>query len=229
MQECLLLAWRSFHQLREGSNAKAWLFRILFNCWYAQGRKLRKVPALFRSRLTSAYRFPRSTKPWKFPARSRLCITSIGRCCCWEWWKVSRAGDRGGPGGARGTVMSRLSRARQAMRTRLAAKAPRAAFAGKENYELCRGFEPRAALSHRRAGGGTRRRAWPRTSKIARRARGNSASRKPSMPRCERRCSRRMWIAHGGAQCAYWLSGNPLGRHRDGDGCSRWLVSQRRC
>ena len=46
VQECLLLAWRSFHQLREGSNAKAWLFRILFNCWYAQGRKLRKVPAL---------------------------------------------------------------------------------------------------------------------------------------------------------------------------------------
>src|SRR4029077_19985541 len=46
VQECLLLAWRSFHQLRGGSNPKAWLFRILFNCWYAQGRKLRKVPAL---------------------------------------------------------------------------------------------------------------------------------------------------------------------------------------
>src|ERR1700722_5323092 len=45
VQEALLLAWRSFHQLRTGTNAKAWMFRILFNTFYAQGRKSSRTPA----------------------------------------------------------------------------------------------------------------------------------------------------------------------------------------
>src|ERR1700748_2842247 len=46
VQECLLLAWRSFDQFEQGTNARAWLFGILFNVFYAQGRKLRRVPEI---------------------------------------------------------------------------------------------------------------------------------------------------------------------------------------
>ena len=41
VQETLLRAWRSFDQFQTGTNVKAWLFRILFNAFHAQGRKLR--------------------------------------------------------------------------------------------------------------------------------------------------------------------------------------------
>ena len=46
VQETLLLAWRSFHQFQRGSNERAWLFRILLNAFYAQGRKARAAPAV---------------------------------------------------------------------------------------------------------------------------------------------------------------------------------------
>jgi RNA polymerase sigma-70 factor, ECF subfamily len=32
VQDCLLTAWRSFHQFRQGTNCRAWLHRILFHC-----------------------------------------------------------------------------------------------------------------------------------------------------------------------------------------------------
>src|ERR1700722_5596200 len=46
VQETLLLAWRSFDGFRTGTNIRAWLFRILFNAFYSQGRKLRARPVL---------------------------------------------------------------------------------------------------------------------------------------------------------------------------------------
>jgi RNA polymerase sigma-70 factor, ECF subfamily len=138
VQECLLLAWRSFHQLREGSNAKAWLFRILFNCWYAQGRKLRKVPALVPlttdvsistpagiPRYDEAMAVSRALEGLQNEHRTVLLLGVVEGLTCHEIAEVLSVPV--------GTVMSRLSRARQAMRTRLAAKATRAAFAGKEN------------------------------------------------------------------------------------------------
>ena len=134
VQECLLLAWRNFHQLREGSNAKAWLFRILFNCWYAQGRKLRKVPALVPltadvsvsvPALDEAMEVSRALEALHHEHRTVLLLGVVEGLTCQEIAEVLAVPV--------GTVMSRLSRARQAMRTRLAAKAPRAAFAGKEN------------------------------------------------------------------------------------------------
>src|SRR5260370_1025020 len=44
VQETMLLAWRAFHQFRAGTNARAWLFRIMMNAFHARGRKAR--PAL---------------------------------------------------------------------------------------------------------------------------------------------------------------------------------------
>jgi hypothetical protein len=39
VQETLLLAWRGFGQFAAGSNARAWLFRILINAYHGQNRK----------------------------------------------------------------------------------------------------------------------------------------------------------------------------------------------
>ncbi len=41
VQETLFLAWRSFHQFRQDTNARAWLFRILFNSFYGDKRRQR--------------------------------------------------------------------------------------------------------------------------------------------------------------------------------------------
>jgi RNA polymerase sigma-70 factor (ECF subfamily) len=132
VQECLLLAWRSFHQLREGSNAKAWLFRILFNCWYAQGRKLRKVPALvpltadagtLTPALDDALEISRALDALQPEHRTVLLLGVVEGLTCSEIAEVLTVPV--------GTVMSRLSRARQAMRMRLAVKGVAVALAGK--------------------------------------------------------------------------------------------------
>ena len=44
VQETLMLAWRSFRQLAQDSNARAWLFRILIHVSYSKGRKARTSP-----------------------------------------------------------------------------------------------------------------------------------------------------------------------------------------
>lgn len=41
VQEAMLRAWRAFHQFETGSNCKAWLFRILLNYWSAAQKKAR--------------------------------------------------------------------------------------------------------------------------------------------------------------------------------------------
>lgn len=46
VQETMLAAWRGFHQFRSGTNARAWLFRILINAVHGRGRKLRATPAM---------------------------------------------------------------------------------------------------------------------------------------------------------------------------------------
>ena len=133
-QECLLLAWRNFDQLREGSNARAWLFRILFSSWYGQGRKSRKAPALVpltaevRSTappLDEAMEVSRALDSLPLDHRTVLLLGVVEGLTCGEIAEILSVPI--------GTVMSRLSRARKAMRTRLAARTTRAAFAGKES------------------------------------------------------------------------------------------------
>lgn len=120
VQDCLLLAWKNFHQLESGTNARAWLFRILFNAFYAQGRKLRRVPDLLP--LTAD---PRAVSPAfdealevahaldRLPLdhRTVLLLGVVEGFTCREIADILSVPI--------GTVMSRLSRARQSMRDRL--------------------------------------------------------------------------------------------------------------
>jgi RNA polymerase sigma-70 factor (ECF subfamily) len=44
VQEALLRGWRNYKQLRAASNHRAWIFRILLNAWHSEGRKRRARP-----------------------------------------------------------------------------------------------------------------------------------------------------------------------------------------
>ena len=39
LQEAYLKAWKSFHQFRKGTDCRAWLFRIMFNCIHDHHRQ----------------------------------------------------------------------------------------------------------------------------------------------------------------------------------------------
>jgi RNA polymerase sigma-70 factor (ECF subfamily) len=134
VQECLLLAWRSFHQLRAGTNARAWLFRILFNTFHGQGRKLQRVPNMVpltaevravSPALDEAMEVTRALDALPLDHRTVLLLGVVEGFSCGEIAEIL--------GVPLGTVMSRLSRARQAMRVRLATrKVASAACVGKE-------------------------------------------------------------------------------------------------
>ncbi len=133
VQESLLLAWRSFDQFDEGTNARAWLFRILFNVFYAHGRKLRRVPEIIPitrdlasvpPSLDEAMEVSRALDGLHIDHRTVLLLGVVEGFTCGEI-----AGILGVPVG---TVMSRLSRARASMRTRLAAKPLNVEWAEKE-------------------------------------------------------------------------------------------------
>jgi RNA polymerase sigma-70 factor (ECF subfamily) len=120
VQDCLLLAWKSFHQFQPGTNSKAWLFRILFNAFYAQGRKLRRVPDMIpltadvrtiSPSFDEAMEVSRALDGLQLEHRTVLMLGVVEGFTCGEMSEILSVPI--------GTVMSRLSRARQAMRARL--------------------------------------------------------------------------------------------------------------
>jgi RNA polymerase sigma-70 factor (ECF subfamily) len=133
VQDCLLLAWKNFYQFQRGTNARAWLFRILFNAFYAEGRKLRRVPDLIPLRadaktispaLDEALEVSRALDGLPLDHRTVLLLGVVEGLTCGEMAEVLSVPI--------GTVMSRLSRARQTMRIRLSATAPVVQFSTSE-------------------------------------------------------------------------------------------------
>lgn len=127
VQETLLRAWRSFDQFEPGTNARAWLFQILFNVFYAQGRKTRSAPLLVPLQPSGGEASPRDGTHFSAldsailstaldelsnEHRAVILLAVIEGFTCREV-----AGILSLP---IGTVMSRLSRARQALRESLA-------------------------------------------------------------------------------------------------------------
>jgi RNA polymerase sigma-70 factor, ECF subfamily len=123
-QETLLLAWRGFHQFQTGSNARAWLFRILLNAFYGQGRKAQRepepVPAIVDTRLQESLEIAEALEALPIEQRTVLLLCVVEGFTCREAAEVL--------GIPIGTVMSRLSRARQELRTSLAPLTKAAAF-----------------------------------------------------------------------------------------------------
>jgi RNA polymerase sigma-70 factor, ECF subfamily len=131
VQEALLRAWRGFDQFERGTNARAWLFRILFNVFYANGRKSRSEPQIVSLESPQAESEPRQ-RPGFSPLdtaevnraleelspdhRTVILLAVVEGFTCREIGEILSAPV--------GTVMSRLSRARQALREKLTPARP---------------------------------------------------------------------------------------------------------
>jgi len=123
VQESLLLAWRGFHQFQAGTNARAWLFKILFNAFHGRGRRPEAstvtvpLPDALRDQAWNASialdraAMNAALAELGVEHRAVLLLAVVEGFTCQEI-----AGILSIP---IGTVMSRLSRARQALRSRL--------------------------------------------------------------------------------------------------------------
>jgi len=132
VQETLLLAWRGLHQFRAGSNVRAWLFRILFNEFHGRARKpwatVSTVPLSFDSQRTQpsveqAVEMSQALDNLSLEHRTVLLLGIVEGFTSQEISDILSVPI--------GTVMSRLSRARQALRDQLTA-APRYKCASEE-------------------------------------------------------------------------------------------------
>jgi len=118
VQETLMRAWRGFDQFRGGTNARAWLFRILLNTFYGQGRKgrLTVVPLGDVDRPGPngnhiAFEITDALAKLPVDQRTVLMLGAVEGFTCREISEMLHI--------PMGTVMSRMSRARQAMRLQL--------------------------------------------------------------------------------------------------------------
>ena len=122
VQETMLLAWRGFHRFQAGTNARAWLFRILFNAFHGEGRKALRTPEPqpcdVRPMLQEAAEIAEALQSLPVEQRTVLLLAVVEGFTCREI-----AGILDLP---IGTVMSRLSRARQELRRFLAPMAKEA-------------------------------------------------------------------------------------------------------
>jgi RNA polymerase sigma-70 factor, ECF subfamily len=126
VQEALLHAWRGFDQFEAGTNARAWLFRIMIHELYAQGRKLRSRPQVEpldlraeREAAQAPVNLPfvqvadlnRALNGLSAEHRTVLLLAVVEGFTCREMAGILLLPI--------GTVMSRLSRARRALRDQL--------------------------------------------------------------------------------------------------------------
>jgi RNA polymerase sigma-70 factor (ECF subfamily) len=121
VQETMFLAWRGFHQFQPGTNIRAWLFRILLNAFNAQGRKLRSAPATVPLQSQEFYpdthlaaEIGQALDELSLEQRTALLLVVVEGFTCREAAEILSVPI--------GTIMSRLGRAREELRKRLAPK-----------------------------------------------------------------------------------------------------------
>ncbi len=119
VQETMLLAWRGFHRFQAGSNARAWLFRILLNAFYGEGRKASRTPAMrhafeegVRPMLQESAEISQALDALSLEHRTVVLLAVVEGFTCQEIAGILNVPI--------GTVMSRLSRAREELRNSLA-------------------------------------------------------------------------------------------------------------
>jgi RNA polymerase sigma factor (sigma-70 family) len=114
-QETMLLAWRGFHGFQTGTNARAWLFRILFNAFHTSARK---PPAevsgwsAIHAGPQEAIEIAEALEALPIEQRTVLLMCVVEGFTCREAAAILDVPI--------GTVMSRLSRAREELRKSLA-------------------------------------------------------------------------------------------------------------
>ena len=131
VQETMLLAWRSFHQFQAGTNARAWLFRILINSFYAQRRKSRPPEvALNGGEVANEPNMPlaadlaRALGMLSVEHRLVVMLGIVEGFTCQEMAEMLEVPI--------GTVMSRLNRARERLRNLLEPESAKTKCAAKE-------------------------------------------------------------------------------------------------
>jgi RNA polymerase sigma-70 factor (ECF subfamily) len=121
VQETMLLAWRGFDGFAPGTNARAWLFRILMNTFRTRARKT--GPALLaiedrdmaaNSNPESSAEIGRALEALSEEHRTVMLLSVVEGFSCQETAAILEVPI--------GTVMSRLSRARAALRALLTPK-----------------------------------------------------------------------------------------------------------
>jgi RNA polymerase sigma-70 factor (ECF subfamily) len=128
VQDTMLLAWRGFHQFQPGSNVRAWLFRILLNAFYGEGRKASRAEPQgvpfndhVRPVAQEAAEIAEALDALSLEQRTVVLLAVVEGFTCGEIAGMLHVPI--------GTVMSRLSRGRQELRNSLAPslmKAPKA-------------------------------------------------------------------------------------------------------
>jgi RNA polymerase sigma-70 factor (ECF subfamily) len=115
VQETMLLAWRGFRSFQTGTNVRAWLFRILFNAFHAA---VRKPPvavsgsSAINASQQDAVEISEALETLPIEQRTVLLLCVVEGFTCREVAGILELPI--------GTVMSRLSRARQELRSSLA-------------------------------------------------------------------------------------------------------------
>jgi RNA polymerase sigma-70 factor (ECF subfamily) len=131
VQEAMLRAWRHFDRFQPGTNCKAWLFRIMLNCWSTRHQQIRQEAIQFfpeqyadsiGSEQAPATRFTaeeiqNSIDLLNEDYRTVLILFAVEGFSCKEIAEIL--------GVPIGTVMSRLSRARTQVRDDLAKREAR--------------------------------------------------------------------------------------------------------
>ena len=115
VQETMLLAWRGFRSFQTGTNVRAWLFRILFNVFHAAGRKPPVAvsgSSAINASQQDAVEISEALETLPIEQRTVLLLCVVEGFTCREVAGILELPI--------GTVMSRLSRARQELRSSLA-------------------------------------------------------------------------------------------------------------